>query len=111
MLKVKIFSSVNTNKNANVESEIITKDFDLQNPIFYKLLHKLVVYFRTYTGNHDITISWYLDGAGEPNGSFNTIIESDAITMDGTYVLNGAIKMSNTTLNYTKKMRRNLKNS
>lgn len=107
--KGKDFSSVNTNKNANVESEIITKDFDLQNPIFYKLLHKLVVYFRTYTGNHDITISWYLDGAGEPNGSFNTIIESDAITMDGTYVLNGAIKMSNTTLNYTKKMRRNLK--
>ena len=81
--KANKYYQINADTSGSITSEIRTKNFNCSIDNFWKVFHKLVATFMTFSASTSFTFSWYINGATGASGSVTISIAPNTISWDG----------------------------
>ena len=103
------YYQVDADTSSSITSNIRTKDFNLGTDQFYKIFHKLLATFKTYSSSQTITLEWYLNGSSSPSGTESITLLGKGLEWDRGYKWDSGLKWDSGEIIFSSKKKRNLK--
>ena len=80
--KANKYYQLNANANASINSQVITKDFNLGSDNVSKIFERLLVTLKAVEGEHTFNIDWYINGSDTPSNSHQLTVSTSGLRWD-----------------------------